>query len=74
MPNPPTPDELKTQRLDLNLTQEDLAGRMLNLTPDQLATCKLWLIDLRNVRHWENGRRTPDRHNTARVRHALELD
>jgi len=71
---PPTPNEIKTARHQLDLTQAELAAALLDATPDETSRFTEFLAKLGAVRNWEAGKQTPDRHHTPKLRRILNLD
>lgn len=71
--NPPTAAAIKTARESANLTQLELAGRLIDATPEEIERFRQLTHTLYALRNWEAGRNTPDKRNTQRLRRTLTL-
>jgi ribosome-binding protein aMBF1 (putative translation factor) len=74
MPNPPTPEQIKEARLTAGLTRLQLAGLLLDCTPEQIDLARRLISLDYQIRQWETGAHTPDRTHASRLRHTLALD
>jgi DNA-binding transcriptional regulator YiaG len=71
MNNKITPEEIKTARKRLGLSQPGLAHRLMHATPEQIELLVRYQQELRNVQNWEHGTHAPDPTNTDRLIRAL---
>jgi DNA-binding transcriptional regulator YiaG len=54
-----TPEQIRQARTDAGLTRLELAAKMTNATPDQLAMALRMQSLVKTIRHWESGEQHP---------------
>lgn len=65
MPNPPTPDQIKEARLTAGLSRLQLAGLMLDASPEEIERARQLVSMDYAIRQWESGVRTPSAKHVA---------
>lgn len=68
-----TPETIRTARESLGLTRIELAGRMLDATPEELAMAKRIEQVVKNIRYWETGTTAPSPVYADLLTHALNV-
>ena len=68
--NPPTAEQIQAARESANLSQVELAGKLLGYSDADIRKARKLKALARTVHRWETGGASPDRDNTNRL-HAL---